>query len=69
MTIVVIQQENTNLNFCLLVCQFTENNLPSYSDAISCIIFIALNFVFQLIALSQVPQFLSTFLFAIRGVS
>ena len=24
-TIVVIQ-ENTNLNFCLLVCQFTENN-------------------------------------------
>ena len=25
-TIVVIQQENTNLNFCLLVCQFTENN-------------------------------------------
>ena len=69
MTIVVIQQEKTNLNFCLLVCQFTENNtVPSYYDAISCIIFIALNFVFQLIALTQVPQFLSTFLFAVRGV-
>ena len=47
MTIVVIQQENTNLNFCLLVCQFTESNtFILLYDAISGIIFIALNFVF-----------------------